>query len=192
MKFILLNGAPGSGKDVAAKLLGAHITKHMANAVYHVKFADVLRVIAQIMTPHDLSDEDDYADFKTDIVPVINVTGRQLMIDIAEGFLKKHYGKDIMAKMSAEAVSEYANPDDIFIFSDCGFDLEPQHLAERFGEENVYVVNIKRDGYDYTNDSREDVTWSKSLELVNPGNLEDYNTEVGRLFGRLRNQKKYL
>src|SRR3546814_6064778 len=70
----------------------------------------------------------------------------------------------------------------------CSSDLVDP-LEEWVGVENLYMVNLFREGCDFTNDSREYVhTNGKMHQVYNDSTLDHLQTEAGRIYGRLVNQ----
>src|SRR3546814_15063132 len=77
----------------------------------------------------------------------------------------------------------------ILLIRDCGFQIEVDPLEEWVGVENLYMVNLFREGCDFTNDSREYVhTNGKMHQVYNDSTLDHLQTEAGRIYGRLVNQ----
>src|SRR3546814_2010095 len=74
------------------------------------------------------------------------------MIDSSESFLKQCYGQDVMARLLIQRNLDF---DGILLIRDCGFQIEVDPLEEWFGVENLYMVNLFREGCDFTNDYRE-------------------------------------
>lgn len=192
-----MNGAPRSGKDQFASYLISAFNAHNITAMETKLIAPVRQALAPIVRAYgyDLFNEDSYTRFKDEIIPVFNVTGRQIMIDMAEIFFKSKYGVDFFAKATChriETFSPWAQPQ-VMVYSDIGFQCEVDTLAEAFGEENLILVNITREGTDYTNDSRGDVTFNGITCLVeNNESLVDLDTEAVRIVGRMFNQYNML
>src|SRR3546814_5188498 len=77
----------------------------------------------------------------------------------------------------------------ILLIRDCGFQIEVDPLEEWVGVENLYLVNLFREGCDLTTDSREYVhTNGKMHQVYNDSTLDHLQTEAGRIYGRLVNQ----
>src|SRR3546814_2545694 len=79
----------------------------------------------------------------------------------------------------------------ILLIRDCGFQIEVDPLEEWVGVENLYMVNLFREGCDFTNDSREYVhTNGKMHQVYNDSTLDHLQTEAGRIYGRLVNRSE--
>src|SRR3546814_1538367 len=71
----------------------------------------------------------------------------------------------------------------ILLIRDCGFQIEVDPLEEWVGVENLYMVNLFREGCDFTNDSREYVhTHGKMHQVYNDSTLDHLQTEAGRIY----------
>ena len=191
MYIVAFNGPPRSGKDTMAEMLANHMDKQ--GVTVPVRFESLslpLREIAYAATGWvgDL-DGPNYEEFKTTTFKAFGVTGRQVMIDVSEKFLKPTYGIEIMAQLLRSRNELYQ--ESVLLIRDCGFQVEMNPMMEWVGHSNVVVVPVMRDGCDFTNDSREWVTHPYPTRMYptnNNGSLDDLKTEAGRIYGRLVNQ----
>lgn len=189
MHIVVFNGPPQSGKDTMAELLAAHMDQQgVVTMVVPESLSLPLRWIAYAMTGYEgrRVDGPDYEEFKTTHFPAFNATGRQIMIDICERFLKPTYGIEIMANL-LRARNENIGPA-VLLIRDGGFQTEIESLVRWVGEDNLYVVNVLRNGTSFENDSREWIHHKHSFGCDNNGTLDDLATEAGRVYGRLVNQ----
>jgi len=187
MHIVCFNGPPRSGKDTMAKLLIEHMeSQGVSVPIIEVSLSTPLRRIAYAMTGYTgpIAGKE-YEAFKVKWFPAFNRTGRQLMIDISESFMKPIYGQAIMAKMLLDFLGGFTG---IVLVRDSGFQIEVQHFLTKVKEEKIYVAQVGRANCDYTNDSREPVTHFFMGQYPNNGTLEDLAVEAGRLYGRLVNQ----
>lgn len=191
MKVVLFNGPPGCGKDTVSHMLVQHMeAQGVTSAVKEDSLSLPLRHIAYAMTQFDGDyDGDDYAKFKgVTFREFGGKTGRQLMIDVSESFLKTTYGIPVMAQMLLQRNSAFHG---VLLVRDSGFQIEVDPILDVVGRKNVYLVRVNRDGYDFSNDSREWVHLPQSrhcMDLYNNGSLDDLRVEAGRIYGRLVNQ----
>lgn len=152
MRIILLNGPPRSGKDFGAeylqdKLRGAH-----------AKFADDIKE-----RTHDLyglrgwggkpRSADYFEEFKDEpLDEFLGATPRQAYISVGESFKKLH-GQGIWGKLLVKDIRGLPS-DKTIVISDSGFVEEALELVKEFGADNILLVRISREGYDFSNDSR--------------------------------------
>lgn len=190
MFAVCFNGPPGSGKDTAAEMLAEHLDSRTDLSVRQESLSFPLRSIAYAMIEFNgPRTSEAYELFKaTSFAAFGGRTGRQLMIDVSESFLKPLYSQQIMSEMLIERNREI---DGILLIRDSGFQHEVNLLMRAYGHSNVYVVRVSREGCDFSNDSRE---WVKhrdigsAMDLANNGSFDDLRTEVVRIYGRLVNQ----
>ena len=171
---VFLNGPPGSGKDYAANVL----TECPDLTVEHWKFAQPLRDMLFALLE---GDEGQYDNIKSSVIRPYNVTGRQIMIDMSEYFMKPCYGKDIFGQIAQGRLAEYIQNNDqlgnehpdIIVFSDCGFRDELLPVIKLIGEENCFLIRLHRDGHTYEGDSRSYVEIGniQSVDIRNTGTV---------------------
>jgi len=191
MYVVGFNGPPECGKDTLAKLLADHMDKQgVSLPVKHESLSFPLREIAyKIVGWAGELDGPNYAEFKRTIFPIGGgITGRQLMIDASEEFLKRCYSERVMADMM---LSRNIGFHGVLLVRDCGFQCEVSPIIDDIGPHNFYLVNIMREDKDFVNDSREWVNHPDSkcqMQVNNNYSLDDLATEAGRIYGRLVNQ----
>lgn len=148
--IILFNAPPRAGKDTVLKM--------MDNLPYvHMKFSGPLyKMIQSIFGLTDKFWENLYENHKEEPSEYLNgMSPRNAMIWGSENVIKPKFGKShfgVVAKRSVEINVLEERP--YFAFSDSGFSEEAGVLVEEYGAENVFLVRIKRPGYDFSNDSR--------------------------------------
>lgn len=191
MFIVGFNGPPESGKDTLADMLANKLDAQGASLPVRMESLSLpLRKIAYAMVNwHGISDPETYAKFKLTHFRNLNRTGRQLMIDVSESFLKPTYGIEIMADLLLERNIGFPG---ILLVRDCGFQIEINPLVKMVGPDNFYLVQVAREGKTFANDSRETVwhPWAgkRQHRVDNSGTLEDLQVEAGRLYSRLVNQ----
>ena len=190
MYIVGFNGPPRSGKDTLAEMLANHMDKHgVTTMIVPESLSLPLREIAYAMTGwQGARDGFTYEAFKTEVFPQLgNRTGRQLMIDVSERFLKAVYGQTIMADLLIARNSRIGPA--VLLVRDCGFQCEVDPLESWVGVNNLYMVQMFREGCDFSDDSREYVyTRGKMHQVYNDSDLDHLQTEAGRIYGRLVNQ----
>lgn len=179
---IFLNGPPGSGKDYAAEVLmhdsGLHIEAHKFAAPIKRSIAILCNTSVKAMEHN-----------KTKIMSPYGVTGRQMMIDFSEKWMKPAYGKDIFGRLLAEHIGAImqmhdqdekagfkpdetgvpvGNPD-LFVITDSGFDYEAEHVLKLFGNDNALLIRLHREGHTFEGDSR------SYIELPEVHTIDVYN-----------------
>lgn len=192
MYIVAFNGPPECGKDTLAQMLVEHMDSRITLPVRQDSLSLMLRKVAYTLTGYEgfHLDGPDYAAFKRKEFQLGErmVTGRQIMIDVSERFLKPTYGEEVMASLM---LLRYVDYHGLLLIRDSGFQLEVDPLIRFAKPENVYVVRILRDGKTFEFDSRESVfhpNAKHNMEISNNGTLDDLATEAGRLYGRLVNQ----
>jgi hypothetical protein len=187
MFLVGFNGPPRCGKDTMARMLADHMdSQGVTIPVREVSLSTPLRVIAYAMTGFKGAlDGDDYEGFKIKWFREFDRTGRELMIDVSEKFLKPVYGPAIMADLLLGQLQGFTG---VALIRDTGFQVELESLAKRMGFRKIYCARIHRDGCDFSNDSREYVTHPFAADYENNGSLDDLRVEAGRIYGRLVNQ----
>lgn len=152
MKFCLLNGPPGCGKDTAA----GHLTPYIQ--FKHLKFAaPIKRMVAGLLgcsmttleeikdTPNRMLRFENYATTRDD-------TPRKLLIALSEELLKKRYGNSYFGNVLWNEATTSTSK--LFVVSDCGFSGEVERLISSAGKPNCLLIRIHREGYNFDNDSR--------------------------------------
>jgi hypothetical protein len=162
-QLILLNGPPGSGKDTIADAL----VQIFSNAEVE-KFAKPIKEHCKAiygLTQEQWDEVDSSQDAKAAPHPYFfGQSCRQVQINFSELFLKPTHGKDIFGKLLFRRVE--ASTADYFFISDSGFKEEAEKVIEEFGNENVTLVRIHRDGCDYSIDSRSYVYLPENVRQI--------------------------
>lgn len=185
MFFVGFNGPPECGKDTLANLVADYMDKKgVTLPVYTMPLSFPLREIAFKMVGREYRAAD-YEAFKRERFPQFgHQTGRQLMIDVSESFLKPCYGSAIMAHLMCARLPDH---DAVILIPDCGFQVEVDTIADLVGPHNLYVVGIRRTGTDFSNDSRQYVKHEFGSTIYNDGGLDDLAIEAGKVYSRLTN-----
>lgn len=178
-KIILFNGPPRSGKDTATDFA----MKHLGKRGIHYRFAAPLKDATHALFGLKVSRE--HFDQCKNVPSVLfqGMSPREAYIWMSEEVVKPKFGRDFFAKVAvhsiAERIIESKKTDGIVVISDCGFAEEVELLIEVFGQENVTVVHLKREGTDFTNDSRNYIFADcKTYKIDNNGSLSDLKNKV--------------
>ena len=152
MKFILLNGPSGSGKDTVA----SHLIPYLKFT--HLKFAaPIKRMVAALLqcdqrTLEAIKDEPNRMLRYEDSAIRRDDTPRQLLIALSEELLKRRYGNSYFGNaLWTEATTSSSK---LFVVSDCGFESEVGRLINSAGANNCLLIRLHRVGCDFSNDSR--------------------------------------
>jgi hypothetical protein len=153
MKFVLLNGPPGSGKDTVASNLIPYLK------FTHLKFAaPIKRMVAALLqcdqrALEQIKDEPNrMLRFLDKELTTRDDTPRQLLIALSEELLKPRYGNAVFGNLLwTEATKSSSN---LFVVSDCGFESEVSRLVYSAGARNCLLFRLHRAGHDFTGDSR--------------------------------------
>lgn len=188
MHIVCFNGPPRSGKDTLASMVADKLESITDSPVILESLSLPLRHIACAMVGRVYQDCA-YESFKEEYFERLDRTGRQLMIDASESFLKLTYGIEIMADLLIQRTRRLP-PNAIILVRDSGFQIEVDPLAREVSNANLAVVQVHRPGTDFSKDSREWVFHSgnQNLRVDNRNNLAALDVEAGRLIFRLRNQ----
>ena len=166
-KILLLNAPPGAGKDYAGK----HITKRVKGAQID-KFARVLKERTHALYGFAWRPWDYYEDCKDQPnEDFYGLTPRQAYINVSETYFKPVHDDRIFGRILADELDKYEW--NLAVITDSGFMSEAEVLIEKYGEENVMHVQVKRNGFDFSGDSRSYLDFDGricSTELENPGN----------------------
>lgn len=145
--IIIFNGPPGSGKDEAASFFQARGFKHLS--FKHVLFRETIAYFG-------VSKEwfmEGYNDRATKEKPEEFLDGmsrREAMIFVSEEVTKPAFGNDVFGVAVAEEIEDGYD----YCVSDGGFVEELAPIINRIGSDNIVLVQLTRDGCDYSSDSR--------------------------------------
>lgn len=190
MYIICFNGPPRAGKDTLADMVAKKIEATVDAPVILASLSLPLRTIAYAMVGRVYqNDPGTYESFKEEYFERLDRTGRQLMIDVSESFLKPTYGKEIMADLLIQKIRAYPR-NAMILVRDSGFQIEVNSLIREVGAKNLMVVQVHRPGTSFDNDSREWVfhPTDQSMQIWNRDSLHHLDLEAERLLLRLRNQ----
>lgn len=162
MKILLINAPPRAGKDTLGRAIVERADKEKADEVWTAirKFAFELKTATHRLYGiqpgghpwHGAEQFENSKDIPND--KFFGLTPRQAYIAVSEKLMKPMHGKDIFGKLLANSMAANAGIEDLSIITDSGFVEEAQVLIDRFGVDNVVLVQLHREGFDFSNDSR--------------------------------------
>lgn len=140
-KIILLNAPPGAGKDTVAEAI-----TRMSKAT-RLEFKDSLFRIAKSIA--NISNElwnsiytRELKEQPSDLC--FGLSPRDLLIKTSEEVVKPNFGVDFFGLDAAKKVEEVISGG--AVFSDSGFVEETQSLIDKFGAENIFIVQFTGQG----------------------------------------------
>lgn len=181
MKIVAFNGPPRCGKDTCADLLKDYIENRTDRPVYRRALSMPLRlmVFGALQRPYEQAE---FERLKDEIIPSLGVTMRQFQIDISEHLMKPAYRHDIFPLLMLESIpSNGQAKEPLIIISDMGFPIEVGSLSLMLGADNLLVVQVKREGCTFANDSRGYVRHEQMVEIVNDSDIESLNHDITQL-----------
>lgn len=145
--IILFNGPPASGKDCAADYFKDKGYKHLSFKYQLFKETFKYFDVSEdwFMTDYDNRDVKERAS-----VHLGGFSRREAMIHVSENVIKPKRGLDYFGKMVAEEI----DPNKDYVISDGGFSHELFPIINKIGAKNFVLVQLVRDGCDYSTDSR--------------------------------------
>jgi hypothetical protein len=146
--IVIFNGPPASGKDEAASLYKENFGFGNLSFKYQL-FKETInhfdvdeRWFMEGYNNRNLKEKQEIA---------LNcMSRREAMIHVSEDIIKPKQGLDYFGKMVAEEIINGHN----YAIADGGFVEELEPLIERVGAENIVIVQLTREGHDYSSDSR--------------------------------------
>lgn len=190
-KILLLNGAPGCGKDTVA-----HIINELAGLQTVIeKFALPLKMTAgtlHAVSPTEFFEKYDTPEEKDKPQDAFfGKTPREVQIAISEDLLKPLHGKDVFGKLMLARLKDVPSHVDVII-SDSGFKEEAETLVEAYGAYKIELWQITPYGKDFSNDSRSIVDLSehgvKTVVVSNDGTIEQLIDKVSELYMEFRKE----
>lgn len=179
-KVILFNGPPRSGKDAAASF-AVNFFDDDAPVIYY-RFAEPLKDAAHSLFGMGGIATESFTDTKS--VPnnkFFGLTPREVYIWLSEQAVKPKFGKDFFARIAVNYLSQFDNS--VIVISDCGFQEEVDYLVNAFGSDNIDVVYMMRDGFDFCGDSRSYVEHAKARTHIinNNGSFAELKESVHKI-----------
>ena len=146
--IVIFNGPPASGKDEAASLYKEKYGFGNLSFKYQlfketIKHFDVDE--RWFMEGYNDRAQKEKAEFALN-----GMSRREAMIHVSEDIIKPKKGLDYFGCSVAEEISEDKN----YALADGGFVEELEPIIKKVGLENIVIVQLTREGCDYSSDSR--------------------------------------
>jgi len=146
--ILLFNGPPGCGKDAACEVLEKSGFTHLSfKHELYKSVCDFYKVdydwfmIGYINRDIKENKREQLLGWKT---------RRQAMIYVAELYIKPAFGKGYYGKQAANQIKSDKN----YCISDLGYLEELNEVANKVGADNVAIVQVEREGCDFSKDQR--------------------------------------
>jgi hypothetical protein len=149
--IVIFNGPPGAGKDEACLFFKQLGYKHLS-------FKEEL--FKETFKYFNVSSEwfmNDYNNRSVKEMPVeelkvdgVMLSRRDAMIYVSEKYIKPKFGSDYFGQQ----LSNHIDKDGNFSVSDGGFIEELTPIINRVGADNIILVQLTREGCDFSSDSR--------------------------------------
>jgi hypothetical protein len=182
MYVVGFNGPPQCGKDTLAALLADYMDTEgrVTKPVKQESLSLPLRHIAYAMVGESYSPAT-YEVFKVTPFAEFGCTGRQLMIDVSERFLKPIYAPTVMADLLLRRNADFPG---VLLVRDMGFQIEADTIALHPSCEGFCLVQIHREDCGFQNDSRSYIhtPGDISLGVHNNSTLEVLAEEAAQIF----------
>lgn len=151
MPVIIFNGPPGTGKDEACLFFQKLGYMHLS--FKEELFKETFKFFG-VSKDWFMKDYDNRA-IKERPEDDLQIGGKKLsrrdaMIYVSEQYIKPKYGKDYFGKQ----LSKYITSDGLFCISDGGFQEELSPIINKFGAESITIIQLTREGCDFSSDSR--------------------------------------
>jgi len=146
--IVIFNGPPASGKDEAASLFKEMFGFGNLSFKYQL-FKETCKHF-EVDERWFMQGYNDRAIKEKKELALNNMSRREAMIHVSEDIIKPKQGLDYFGKLVAEEIEDGTD----YAIADGGFVEELEPLIERVGAENIVIVQLTREGYDYSTDSR--------------------------------------
>lgn len=145
---VILNGPPGSGKDTLGSILKGVKGANLCS--FKKPMLDIALAASGISEEEWTSRYDNRELKEQPWDKLCGMSCRDFFKLISECWVKPSFGKEQFSKLACNQVVAGLN-----VFTDGGFKEEFNHILEEFGRRNVLLVRLHRDGFDFSEDTRE-------------------------------------
>lgn len=208
----VFNGPPGTGKDEACLYFKELGFKHLSFKDELFKETFKFFGVSKGWFMKGYNDRS----VKETPAPQLKINGtslsrREAMIYVSEKYIKPKYGDDYFGLQAVKNISEKHN----YCFSDGGFISELIPIINKVGAENICIIQLTRDGCDFSSDSRryfdgeivEEYTIVKKTEISklhilpqkfpvrtyrvhNNGNIEQFKSVLQKIYEKETDDKQ--
>tara|TARA_B110000503_G_scaffold74090_1_gene114423 strand:+ start:910 stop:1545 length:636 start_codon:yes stop_codon:yes gene_type:complete len=158
--IILFNGPPASGKDCSADYFKQYGFKHLS---FKYQLFKATFKYFDVTEQWFMESYDDRSVKERPSAFLGGMSRREAMIHVSENVIKPKFGLDYFGKAVAEEVD--VNVD--YVISDGGFVDELFPIINKIGSSQFVLVQLTRDGCDFSTDSRRYLNGSVVKEYVN-------------------------
>tara|TARA_B110000503_G_scaffold32924_1_gene53503 strand:- start:9528 stop:10169 length:642 start_codon:yes stop_codon:yes gene_type:complete len=158
--IILFNGPPGAGKDHAADYFKQHGFKHLS--FKYQLFIETIKYFG-VDSKWFMDGYNDRSQKEVASILLGHMSRREAMIYVSEKIIKPRSGLDYFGKLVANEIDPTKN----YCISDGGFIDELIPVVEKVGNDNFVLVQLTREGHDFSSDSRRYFDGNVVEEFVN-------------------------
>lgn len=189
-KFVLLNGPKRSGKDTVGKLIGQALNRdHYRSQIFDDPILDNPPV-AVFSIADDLKEltheifglpygADHYEKVKDEVSDDFitahgPISPRAAYIYVSENIMKPLFGEDVFSERYIRKCEMQYPKSRMVVNTSLGFQAELVALARMVSPQNIMVIRVHREGYDFTGDSR---SWVHARETSEIRQMDIQNIE---------------
>ncbi len=172
-KVIVLNGAPGAGKDTFRNLL-ANYSDYVRIDYKDILFNELLDGVGSVKSQWWLKNYKN--GFKDEPQEELNgLSMREVLIGFSENYIKPMKGVNFFADEMVRKIKQ--SPARVFVIADIGFQYELDALINEEGFE-VNLLRIDKEGCSFDNDSRGSLSYSKMGYINNNGTIDELEIQA--------------
>ena len=146
--IVIFNGPPASGKDEAASLFKENFGFGNLSFKYQL-FKETFKHF-DVDERWFMDGYNDRARKEKKEFALNGMSRREAMIHVSENIIKPKKGLDYFGQSVANEILVDRN----YALADGGFVEELEPIVQKVGKENIVIVQLTREGYDYSTDSR--------------------------------------
>lgn len=169
--IVIFNGPPASGKDEAASLYKE--TYGFGNLSFKYQlFKETIKHF-EVDERWFMEGYNDRTQKEKKEFALEGMSRREAMIHVSEDIIKPKKGLDYFGRSVADEIEEGNN----YALADGGFVEELEPIIEKVGTENIVIVQLTREGCDYSSDSRKYFNGN----LINETTI-GHQTQIDRMY----------
>ena len=146
--IVIFNGPPASGKDEAASLFKEEFGFGNLSFKYQL-FKETIEHF-KVDKEWFMEGYNDRSQKEKKEFALGNRSRREAMIHVSEDIIKPRNGKSFFGWKVSKEIEEGKH----YAIADGGFIEELEPIIEKVGNENIIIVQLTREGHDYSTDSR--------------------------------------
>jgi hypothetical protein len=146
--IVIFNGPPASGKDEAASLFKEQFGFGNLSFKYQL-FKETIEHF-KVDKEWFMEGYNDRSQKEKKEFALGNRSRREAMIHVSEDIIKPRNGKSFFGWKVSKEIEEGKH----YVIADGGFIEELEPIIEKVGNENIIIVQLTREGHDYSTDSR--------------------------------------